>query len=134
MPEAVRRWLGWLITAVALGVIVIGLAAGEETPGDRVEALAAEIKCPVCPTESVADSTTQIARDIKAEIEQLIAAGRSDGEIRDLYAARYGDQILLDPPPRGRNLILWALPAAALILGVAAVAGRVRPRSSTGSE
>ncbi len=123
-----------MITVAALAVIVVGLAAGDGRSGDRVEALAAEIKCPVCPTESVADSTTQIARDIKAEIAALVADGRSDDEIRTLYASRYGEQILLDPPPRGRNLILWAVPAAFLIVGVGAVAARVRPRVPDGAD
>ncbi len=65
---------------------------------------------------------------MRAVIEEKVAAGQSDQEIEDFFIARYGEWILLDPPPRGKNLLLWALPALGLAVGAAAIFTRRKPR------
>ena len=123
----VRRVAAAVVTAVALAVIVWGVAVGDDRPADRVEALASELRCPVCQGESIADSAAELARDYRQLIADEVAAGSTDVEITELFVARYGDWVLLDPPVRGRTLLLWVLPVVALVVGIVAIATRKRP-------
>ena len=45
------------------------------------------------------------------EVEQLVASGRSEEEIKAIYVARYGVRILADPPGRGGQW-LYVMPVA----------------------
>jgi len=122
------RWASWL--GVAL-LVVIALAlglrpTGSATPEDRVTALAAGLRCPVCQGLSVADSDSETARQIRADIEDRVAAGQTDDDIRQAYVDRYGEWILLRPSGRGLGALVWFAPVAAVAAaGIAlVVAGR----------
>ena len=60
-----------------------------------------------------AHSRTQMLR----ELREKVVAGQNADQITTYFAARYGDTVLLDPPRRGVNLLLWLGPLAALLLG-----------------
>ncbi len=126
LTAATRRLTGAMLTVAAALIVVYGLIAGDDGPSDRAAALAAGLRCPVCQSESVADSASQTARDMRALIDEMILGGRSDDEIEDFFISRYGEWILLDPDPGGRGLVLWALPAAGLAIGAVAIGTRLR--------
>jgi cytochrome c-type biogenesis protein CcmH len=135
--SAARRWLPAMALVVLAAVVVAGLAQGRPASRDRAEALAARLRCPDCQSISVAESDSQTARAIRAEIARLVAAGRSDPQVLDHFVARYGRWVLLDPPPRGTTLPLWVLPVAALAAGVGVLAGyrrRARPPAELHAE
>jgi len=137
VPAAARRWLPAMALVVLAAVVVAGLAQGPPAAGDRAEALAARLRCPDCQSISVAESDSQTAGAIRAEIRQMVDAGRSNQEVLDYFVARYGRWVLLDPPPRGATLLLWVLPVAALATGVGVLAGyrrRVRTRAGRRAE
>lgn len=92
----------------------------------RTDALAAQLRCPVCQALSVRDSPSKVAAAFRGRIRELVAAGRSDEEVRAFFVARYGDWILLSPPRRGLGLAAWVLPPAILLAGLALVALAVR--------
>src|SRR5690606_15391753 len=77
--------------------------------------------CPVCVSESVADSNAQLAQQMREMIQQQLEQGRSEAEIFSYFTNRYGDWIMLDPPKRGIHLIVWILPVVAGLLGLAVV-------------
>lgn len=112
--------------AVLATAVVVGLMTAPPRPVDRVDALAARLRCPVCQSESVADSPSDTARQMREQIAGFVADGRSDAWILDHYVQRYGRWILLDPPMGGATLVLWLLPPAALVAGVVIVLGRRR--------
>lgn len=125
------------IGAIALGIIVVGLAGGtgsEPTTDERVSALAASIKCPFCNGESLEDSSSGVAADYRAIIRERVEAGATNAEIRDEFAASFGDSYILDTSTSAWSLALWALPVAALIGGLVAIVGiRQASRASEGS-
>ena len=131
MGEWLRRWGIPTLMLVLVVVIGVGLATASPAAGDRVEALAEQLRCPVCQGESVADSPSDTASAIEQQIEEMVAAGRSNEEILDHYVARYGRWVLLEPPPRGDTLLLWVLPLLVLAGGVAVVLTRRRTARDT---
>jgi cytochrome c-type biogenesis protein CcmH len=127
VSDGLRRLIAAIVTLVAVGVIIWGVAVGDGRGADRVDSLAGRLRCPVCQGESIADSGAELARNYRDLIAEEVATGATDDAIIDLFVARYGDWVLLDPPARGRTLVLWALPALALAVGLGAVATRRRP-------
>ena len=119
--EVVRRVVATVVTVTALAIVVWGIVA-DDTDGDRVEALGRSLKCPVCTSESIADSPSETARELRGLIAEQVAAGWTDDEVVDYFVARYGEQVLLDPPAEGRGIALLLLPALGLGVGVAAIA------------
>lgn len=123
MSRTQRRWLPWLGVAV---LVATGLVLGTGTdnpssPEDRTMSVAAELRCPVCQGLSVADSNSQTARDIRADIDQRITDGQNDTEIRQAYVDRYGEWILLRPQARGLGAVVWLAPFTAAAMGAVAL-------------
>lgn len=124
MSDRARSWTALAVIALSLGVVVTVLATQPPAPEDRVDALASRLKCPVCESESIADSPAQVARDSYELIAEQVAAGASDAEITDFFVATYGPSVLLDPPTGGDTAVLWIAPLAALGLGIIVIVGR----------
>lgn len=97
---------------------------------EELDALTAEIgsrlRCPVCRQQSVAESSSQIARDMQRLIRDKLEAGETPEEIEAYFLTAYGDWILLRPKARGVNVLVYVLPALAFVLGGIWVAVRVR--------
>jgi cytochrome c-type biogenesis protein CcmH len=133
MYEVIRRLLGWAIPVAAVVVMIVGLWPDGEAldPADRVQSVAAGIRCPFCSGESLAGSTSQVARDLRAIIAEQVEQGMTNAEIEDYFAARYGEQILIDPSWSGRGLALWLAPLAVAAAGAVAIVGMRRRRRET---
>lgn len=123
-----------LALALAAVIAVLALGVATPTPAERVEALAAELRCPDCQGLSVADSPTRSAREIRRQIDELVTGGATDEEVRAHFTARYGEWIRLAPS----SPALWVVPFVAVAAGVAALAAWIarqpRDRAATSSE
>lgn len=120
-----RRWAPWALLALVLVVaLAVGTRSGQSaaTPGQRAEAVASRVRCPVCQGLSVAQSKSGSARAIYDEIRRQVGEGRSDDEVLAYLVSRYGDGILLRPPGSGVSGLVWAAPVAALVAGFGALA------------
>ena len=95
----------------------------------RFAELTSELRCTVCQNQNLADSDAPLAQDLRREIQQMILAGRSDGEIKTFLVERYGDFVLYRPPIQGNTLALWAVPVVLLFGGAVAVFFVVRNRN-----
>ncbi|MBA2631731.1 MAG: cytochrome c-type biogenesis protein CcmH [Chloroflexi bacterium] len=119
--------LGALLALAALSIVLSVRSGPGPTLSERAGALARELRCPDCQGLSVADSPTSSAREIRRQIDELLATGGSDQAVRNHFVARYGDWILLAP----RSPLPWLVPLAFVIAGIAGMvawlAGRTRP-------
>jgi cytochrome c-type biogenesis protein CcmH len=104
------------MAVAVLGLLVVLVAAPSATrsSAERVDALASELRCPDCQGLSVADSPTAAAAEIHRQIEELVASGASDDDVRAHFVARYGEWIRLSPSAP----LVWLLPF--LVVGGAA--------------
>jgi cytochrome c-type biogenesis protein CcmH len=92
----------------------------------RTYAVARGLRCPTCEGQSVADSQSDLARQMDGVIAAQLVAGRSPDQIHAWFAERYGDQVLLDPPAHGLGLLAQAVPIASVVLGLTAVLVQLR--------
>jgi cytochrome c-type biogenesis protein CcmH len=126
-----------MLAMVALGVLAVNpvraidaeRAFDDPVLQERYERLNRELRCLQCQNQSVADSEAHLAGDLRREVREMIAAGKTDAEIRDFMIARYGDFVLYRPRMTPANFLLWAAPAL-LLLGGAYVGVRYIRRQS----
>lgn len=85
----------------------------------RYDSLNHRLRCLQCRSETIADSNATLAGDLRRQVKELIAAGKSDDEILTFMKDRYSDYVLYDPPVAPRTWILWAAPVLLLLGGVA---------------
>jgi cytochrome c-type biogenesis protein CcmH len=88
----------------------------------RYERLTRELRCLQCRSETIADSNASLAADLRRQLRDLIAAGKTDEEIFQYMTDRYGDYVLYKPPVKRRTLLLWMAPVLFLISGITAAA------------
>ncbi|MBE0470950.1 MAG: cytochrome c-type biogenesis protein CcmH [Methyloprofundus sp.] len=100
----------------------------------RFQALSADMRCPKCQNQNLADSNAEIAQDLKQKIFEMLAADKSDTEIVDYMVARYGDFVLYEPRFNAQNAVLWLGPGVLLLLGLIVVIGLTRSRNSKHAE
>jgi len=128
----VRRFI--LILAVVLAAPVVGqeMIEGFDDPAldHRYRELIHTIRCMKCQNQSIAESPVDQAADLRRQVRQLMADGRSDGEIRSYLAERYGDFINYRPPFKPTTWLLWAAPVLLLLGGGVIFARILRERMS----
>lgn len=133
---ALRRGLLLFFSLVLLAAIALACASQEATLEERAYALDRQLMCPVCDGQTVDQSNAQVALDMKEVIREKLNAGESEDEILDYFSARYGDAVLASPPASGFSVVVWIVPSAALLVGVAllAVIMRRMKKRHTGEE
>jgi cytochrome c-type biogenesis protein CcmH len=121
--KALSLLLALLLAAPALEALDTTQLADPALQG-RYVSLTHELRCMQCQNESIADSPVELAADLRNQVRDQLLAGKSDQEIRNWMAARYGDFILFRPRLTARTAWLWLAPGVLLVLG-AVVAWRV---------
>jgi cytochrome c-type biogenesis protein CcmH len=96
---------------------------------ERYEKVNRELRCLVCQNQTIADSNATLAQDLRREVRDMIAAGRTDDEIRDFMIERYGDFVLYRPRMTAGNFLLWAAPILLLVAGAFVLVRVVKRRA-----
>jgi len=115
------RRLSWVVIA---SVVLVGLVRASVDDGpprtteEQVETIARTMKCPICGSQSVADSDVAASRAIRLEIATLVEQGRSADQVREAISATYGDRVQLIPPAAGFAGLVWILPVVVLIVAL----------------
>ena len=87
---------------------------------ETVHDVAAQLRCVVCQSLSVADSPSEIAHEMKDIIRERLAAGETPEQVQTYFVEKYGTWILL-APRQGFNLLVWVVPFAGIGLGLVLV-------------
>lgn len=122
-----RRLL--VVVVVALSTALVPLPAQSVTrqPTQATQAdsaleamttvLASELRCPVCQGNSIQDSPSELAQQMRDLIRDQLRSGKTPDEVRAYFVDKYGEWILLAPKAEGLNLIVYIVPFVALLVG-----------------
>ena len=127
-----RTLIGTLMLVLCLQLahaIDTGPAFEDPALQARYERLGRELRCLQCRSETIFDSNASLAVDLRHQLRELIAEGKSDEEIMQYMTDRYSDYVRYRPPLAPRTVLLWAAPIL-LVLGGAGVAITVISRKS----
>lgn len=92
-------------------------ASAAKSIDDQVKEIAYHLMCPVCQGQSVGESNSNLAHDMRDIIRKQLDEGKSKEEILAYFVNSYGESILASPPPKGINWLLWLLPGVAIVFG-----------------
>lgn len=106
-----------LFTNFALANVATPVAENPELE-KRVQAVAEELRCLVCQNQTIADSHADLAIDLKNQVREMLAQGKSNKEVTDYMVQRYGDFVLYRPPVKTTTWLLWFGPFLLLIGGI----------------
>lgn len=122
--------------AIAAILMLLAISsASAKTPVDeeRLRQLESELRCLVCQNQSLADSSSGLAQDLRQQVRAMMEDDKTDQQIRDYLVARYGDFVLYKPPVKSTTMLLWAGPFGFLLLAVGIGIVLIR-RGSRGAE
>ena len=112
-----------------ISMLLWGAAHAQESDLDRrVMNLAHQLRCLVCQNETLADSQAPLAADLRNQIREQLAAGKSEKDVVEFMVARYGDFVLYRPPLKASTMLLWAGPFLFVALGAFVLVRFVRRR------
>lgn len=87
-----------------------------------------ELRCLVCQNQTIADSNADLAADLRRQVAEMLAQGKSKQDIIHFMTERYGDFVLYKPPFKGKTSLLWLAPGLFLLVGVVTVFFVIRRR------
>jgi len=97
----------------------------------RYHALLTELRCLVCQNQTIAESNSELAHDLRTEVNKMLNNGASNSEIIDFMADRYGDFVLYKPLVKPKTYLLWFGPFVFLVLILLLVLVFVRKQKLT---
>jgi cytochrome c-type biogenesis protein CcmH len=73
----------------------------------RAQAIAEQLRCLVCQNQTIAESDAPLAQDLRMQVNEQLAQGKSDQQVIAFMVARYGDFVLYRPPVKPVTWLLW---------------------------
>ena len=95
----------------------------------RYNVMVDELRCLVCQNQNLKGSNSDLAKDMRNKVYEMIAAEKTNKEIIDYMVARYGDFVLYKPPLKNTTLLLWFGPFVLLLIASVVGFSLVRSRS-----
>ena len=84
----------------------------------RYTHLIENIRCPVCQGQSIGGSNSELAKDLRDKVREMIIGNQSDSDIYLFMVERYGDFVVYKPPVSPKTYLLWFAPILALLLSL----------------
>ena len=118
--------LALLFVLSAYSVIAAEDKFSFDTPAQRESflKLTAELRCPMCQNQNIADSDAMIAHDMRRKVYALLKQGKTEQEVIDFMKSRYGDFVHYQPPVTAATLWLWAGPVLFIFIALIVVVRR----------
>lgn len=135
--SAIARVMLPLVAVLLAALLVVGAMPAHaidpaQLPNPTLEArynaLLQEFRCPVCQTESLAESPADAAGEMRAQIRRMLLEGETDAQIKQYMVSRYSEFILFKPAYSLRNAWLWLLPFVLLAIGILVALRVIRAR------
>ena len=100
---------------------------------ERYNVLVDELRCLVCQNQNLKASNSDLAKDMRDKVYNMIDAGKTNKEIVDYMVERYGDFVLYKPPFKASTLFLWLGPLVFLVIAIITIIKLVGKRNHSGS-
>ena len=101
-----------------------------ENLDNKIKELTLELRCMTCQNQSVYDSDSEFANDIKIIVKEKFNEGLNEKEIKIFLTERYGEYILFKPYFNLKNLLLWVFPFLILLVSLGFFLKRLKKTQS----
>ena len=100
----------------------------------RYHDLIEDIRCPVCQGQSIGDSNSELALDLREQVRKMILSNHTNDEIYSFMVQRYGDFVIFKPPIKPATYMLWFAPFIFLFICLFLLFRSIRARSKIAAE
>lgn len=107
-----------ILTFISFSSVLSASSKMTSKQNDRAIDLFKETRCLVCQSQTIYDSNSELATDLKLFIKEEIIAGKTDDNIKAQLVTNYGEWILMTPSLSKTNYILWFSPFIFLLIGI----------------
>ena len=107
-----------ILTFISFSSVLSASSKMTSKQNDRAIDLFKETRCLVCQSQTIYDSNSELATDLKLFIQEEIIAGKTDNDIKAQLITNYGEWILMTPSLSKTNYILWFSPFIFLLIGI----------------
>ncbi len=97
------------VLTITLLIILLTVPLINQDKNTRYESWSNNILCPVCQGETISDSPSEYADDMRMILREQIDSGLSDEEIYDYWVVRYGERIITNPQKRNIEIIVFPI-------------------------
>ena len=97
---------------------------------NKIRELTLELRCMTCQNQSVYDSESEFANDIKIIVKEKFNEGLDEKEIKIFLTERYGENILFKPYFSLKNMLLWIFPFLILLVSLGFFARNLKKNPS----
>ena len=108
----------WLVNSIAIEKIYSFDNSNQQAV---FENLLEELRCLVCQNQSLADSASGLATDLRDEVYHMVLENKTEEVIKTFLVERYGNFVLYDPPLNTSTTVLWFAPFLLAFLAVGLV-------------
>lgn len=102
----------------------------DENLNNKIKKLTLELRCMTCQNQSVYDSDSEFANDIKNIVKEKFNEGLNEKEIKMFLTDRYGEYILFKPYFSLKNMLLWISPFLILLVSLGFFARNLKKNPS----
>ena len=102
----------------------------DENSNNKIRKLTLELRCMTCQNQSVYDSDSEFANDIKNIVKEKFNEGLNEKEIKMFLTERYGEYILFKPYFNLKNMLLWIFPFLILLVSLGFFARNLKKNPS----
>ena len=102
----------------------------DENLNNKIKKLTLELRCMTCQNQSVYDSDSEFANDIKNIVKEKFNEGLNEKEIKIFLTDRYGEYILFKPYFNLKNMLLWISPFLILLVSLGFFARNLKKNPS----
>ena len=88
---------------------------------NRIKSINQNIRCLVCESQTIDESNSPLAKDLRGIVRKKVLDNESDENIYNYFRERYGDYIIMKPPFKFNTFLLWIAPFLFLIAGIAII-------------
>ena len=113
----VLSFLGALLLSFSVLASSEVLRFDNDAQEQQFRELTMQLRCPKCQNNSIADSNSMIASDMRQKVYELMQQGQTKEQVVDYMVDRYGYFVTYEPPITPFTLLLWLLPALFLAAG-----------------
>lgn len=113
-------------------LLVLGLP-NAQAASDQAQVISEKLRCLVCQNQTIAESDAPLALDLRNQVREQLAQGKSETQVLDFMVARYGDFVLYQPPLKPLTWPLWFGPLT-LLAGAIVLLYRVVRRNALVTE
>ncbi|QHQ22120.1 cytochrome c-type biogenesis protein CcmH [Pectobacterium brasiliense] len=113
----VLSFLGALLLSFSVLASSEVLRFDNDAQEQQFRELTMQLRCPKCQNNSIADSNSMIASDMRQKVYELMQQGQTKEQVVDYMVDRYGYFVTYEPPITPFTILLWLLPALFLAAG-----------------